>query len=119
MTGTEIIVLIAIGLVAIAIARALFQGLVVILAVAAVAILLGGYSVTQLRSDAGKAVHRGVQIACPANAAQQLALARRRQAQIQRALDLHTVGPQRRDDLSVEAATLRAKIVRLSACVKS
>lgn len=118
MTGTEIIVLIAIGLVVIAVARVLFQGIVVVLAVAAVAILLGGYSITQLKSDAGKAVHRGAQIACPSNAAAQLFIARRRQAQIQRALNLHTVGPQRRDDLSVEAATLRAKIVRLSACVK-
>jgi hypothetical protein len=119
MTGTEIIVLIAIALVAFAVAKALFNGLVVVAVVALIAIALGGYSITQMRSDAGSVLHRGVQLACPKDASAQLFVTRRRQAQIERALRLHTVGPQRRDDLSVEAATLRAKTLRLTPCIKS
>jgi hypothetical protein len=113
---TEIIVLIVIGVVVIAAARVLLQGVVVVLAIAAVAVLLGGYSFTQLREDAGKAVKRGTEITCPADAAVQLRAAQRRMALVQRALAGQAIGPQRRDDLEVESATLRAKIARLRTC---
>ncbi len=116
MSTTEIIILVIIAVIAIAVIRQLMQGAAVVLAIVAVAILLGGYSLTQFKQDAGNALHRGKQIACPQDAAVQLRAARLRNTRIERLLAGHTIGPQRRDDLSVEAATLKAKIARLIAC---
>jgi nitrogen fixation-related uncharacterized protein len=116
---TEIVVLALIAIVVIAAARVLMNGVAVILVLVAVAILLGGYSVTQFKDDAGQALKRGGQIACPDDAAVQLRAASRRHARIQQVLSGTTIGPQRREDLEVESATLKAKITRLTACVQS
>lgn len=119
MSATEIIVLVVIAVIAFSVIKALMQGAGVILALVVVAILLGGYSITQFKDDAGKVLGKTKQIACPQDAAVQLRAAKIRMARVQLALNGHAIGPQRRDDLSVESATLRTKIARLQACVEA
>lgn len=119
MTATEIIVLIVIAVIAFSVIKVLMQGAGVVLALVVVAILLGGYSVTQFKQDAGSVLDRSKKIACPQDAAVQLRAAKFRMARVQAALNGNAIGPQRRDDLSVESATLRAKIARLQGCVEA
>ena len=119
MSVTEIIVLVVIAVIAFSIIKVLMQGAAVILALVLVAILLGGYSFTQFGEDAGRVLGKSRDIACPDDAPVQLRAAQARMARIQLALKSPGIGPQRRDDLSVESATLRTKIARLQACVSS
>lgn len=119
MSATEIIVLVVIAVIAFSVIKALMRGAAVVLALVAIAILLGGYSITRFKHDASGALSKGKKFACPEDTAVQVRAARLRLAAVQAALAGHAIGPQRRDDLSVESATLRTKIAGLQACIEA